>query len=126
FEDVRRYLAGGAAETEAFDRARIEAARRQHEYNKRLPEPPLTFIGHHDPATAVRPVPDGEILEGLGSSPGRVMGRARIVEDLVWQADEFEAGEILVTRFTDATWTPLFAIAGGVVTDIGSMLSHSS
>ncbi len=71
-------------------------------------------------------MPDGEILEGLGSSPGRVMGRARIVEDLVWQADEFEAGEILVTRFTDATWTPLFAIAGGVVTDIGSMLSHSS
>ncbi|MYS52828.1 phosphoenolpyruvate-utilizing enzyme, partial [Streptomyces sp. SID6013] len=38
----------------------------------------------------------------------------------------FEAGEILVTRYTDASWTPLFAIAGGVVTDIGSMLSHSS
>lgn len=54
------------------------------------------------------------------------MGRARIVEDLVWQADEFEAGEILVTGYTDASWTPLFAIAGGVVTDIGSMLSHSS
>ncbi|PIM71528.1 phosphoenolpyruvate-utilizing enzyme [Streptomyces sp. JV178] len=126
FEDVRGYLAGDATETAAFPRARIEEARRVHEYHKRLPEPPLTFIGHHDPATAVRRAPDGARLEGLGSSPGRVVGRARIVEDLVWQADEFEAGEILVTGFTDATWTPLFAIAGGVVTDIGSMLSHSS
>lgn len=63
---------------------------------------------------------------GLGASPGRVVGRARIIEDLVWQADEFQVGEVLVTRFTDASWTPLFAIAGAVVTDIGSMLSHSS
>jgi pyruvate,water dikinase len=54
------------------------------------------------------------------------VGRARVIEDLVWQADEFQVGEILVTHFTDASWTPLFAIAGGVVTDIGSMLSHSS
>lgn len=126
FEDIRAYLAGELSEAEAFDRAKIDGARRLHEYHKRLPEPPLTFVGEHDPASAVRPVPDGEHLEGLGSSPGRVVGRARVVEDLVWQADEFQAGEILITRYTDATWTPLFAIAGGVVTDIGSMLSHSS
>ncbi|MFI8849566.1 PEP/pyruvate-binding domain-containing protein [Streptomyces sp. 891-h] len=126
FEDVRAYVAGEDSEAVAFDRAKIDAARRLHEYHKRLPEPPLTFVGEHDPASAVRPVPDGERLEGLGSSPGRVVGRARIIEDLVWQADEFQAGEILITRYTDATWTPLFAIAGGVVTDIGSMLSHSS
>jgi pyruvate,water dikinase len=126
FEDVRAYLAGDADEAAAFDRGKIDGARRLHEYHKRLPEPPLTFVGEHDPATAVRSVPDGALLEGLGSSPGRIVGRARVIEDLVWQADEFEAGEILVTRYTDATWTPLFAIAGGVVTDIGSMLSHSS
>ena len=126
FEDVRRYLAGDAEETEAFDRARIDEARLVHEYHKRLPEPPLNVIGTHDPASSKWQVAEGGRMEGLGSSPGRVVGRARVVEDLVWQADEFEAGEILVTRYTDATWTPLFAIAGGVVTDIGSMLSHSS
>ncbi|UNS99808.1 PEP-utilizing enzyme [Streptomyces tubbatahanensis] len=126
FEDIRGYLAGTASEAEAFDRSGIERARRLHEYHKRLPEPPLTFVGTCDPTAAVRPVPDGERLEGLGSSPGRVVGRARVIEELVWQADEFQAGEILITRYTDATWTPLFAIAGGVVTDIGSMLSHSS
>ncbi|EST35960.1 hypothetical protein N566_16915 [Streptomycetaceae bacterium MP113-05] len=126
FEDIRSYLAGDTDEATAFDRAKIDEARRVHEYHKRLPEPPLTLVGGHDPATAVRPVPDIARLDGLGSSPGRVVGRARLIEDLVWQAGEFQEGEILVTRYTDATWTPLFAIAGGVVTDIGSMLSHSS
>ncbi|OEV02444.1 PEP/pyruvate-binding domain-containing protein [Streptomyces oceani] len=126
FEDVRSYLAGNAEELAAFDRRSIDEARRLHEYHKRLPEPPLTFVGEHDVNRAVRAPVDGTKLHGLGSSPGRIVGRARIVEDLVWQADEFQAGEILVTRYTDASWTPLFAIAGGVVTDIGSMLSHSS
>ncbi|MEU9879187.1 PEP/pyruvate-binding domain-containing protein [Streptomyces phaeochromogenes] len=126
FEDVRAYLAGDAPEREAFPRAELDERRRLHEYHNRLPEPSLTFIGEHDITRAVRPAADGAHLVGLGSSPGRIVGRARIVEDLVWQADEFLPGEILVTRYTDASWTPLFAIAGAVVTDIGSMLSHSS
>ncbi|MFI6053205.1 PEP/pyruvate-binding domain-containing protein [Streptomyces violascens] len=126
FEEVRRYLAGDEPAPAAFPRQRIDERRRAHEYRSRLPEPPLTFIGEYDATTGVRAVADGARLEGLGSSPGRVVGRARVIEDLTWQADEFRAGEILVARFTDASWTPLFAIAGGVVTDIGSMLSHSS
>lgn len=126
FADVRTYLAGTAGAREVFSRTRIDEARRTFQYYRRLPEPPLTLIGEWDVTKAVQPAADGARLEGLGASPGRVVGRARIIEDLVWQADEFQVGEILVTRFTDASWTPLFAIAGGVVTDIGSMLSHSS
>ncbi|WP_406175829.1 PEP/pyruvate-binding domain-containing protein [Streptomyces sp. NBC_00996] len=126
FEDVRAYLGGTRTGREAFSRTQLDERRRLHEYHNRLPEPALTFIGEHDPTRSVQPVAGGTRLEGLGSSPGRIVGRARIVEDLVWQADEFLPGEILVTRYTDASWTPLFAIAGGVVTDIGSMLSHSS
>lgn len=127
FADVRAYLAGAGAGREVFSRAKLEERRREHEYRNRLPEPPLTFVGEHDPARPLRSAAGGgRRVEGLGASPGRIVGRARIVEDLVWQADEFQPGEILVTRCTDASWTPLFAIAGGVVTDIGSMLSHSS
>lgn len=126
FEDVRAYLGGTRTAREAFPRTQLDERRRLHEYHNRLPEPPLTLIGEHDPTRSARTAADGTRLEGLGSSPGRIVGRARIVEDLVWQADEFLPGEILVTRYTDASWTPLFAIAGGVVTDIGSMLSHSS
>ncbi|SPT50036.1 PEP/pyruvate-binding domain-containing protein [Actinomadura madurae] len=126
FADVQEYLAGGGDAREVFSRAKLEEARRTFQAYARLPEPPLSFVGEWDVTQAVRPAPDGVRLEGLGASPGRVVGRARIIEDLVWQADEFQVGEVLVTRFTDASWTPLFAIAGAVVTDIGSMLSHSS
>jgi prodigiosin/undecylprodigiosin synthetase len=124
--DVRRYLAGHAEAEEAFARDKIDQARRLHEYQRRLPEPPLSFIGTYDVTRAARAVTSAEGVSGVPASPGKVTARARIVEDLVWQADEFQAGEILVTRYTDASWTPLFAIAAGVVTDIGSMLSHSS
>ncbi|MGW7270160.1 PEP/pyruvate-binding domain-containing protein [Streptomyces sp. NPDC054864] len=126
FEDIRTYLDGNRPAAEIFPRAALDERRRTHEYHNRLPEPPLTFIGEYDVTQALRTPDDTARLEGLGSSPGRIVGRARIIEDLAWQADEFQPGEILVARFTDASWTPLFAIAGGVVTDIGSMLSHSS
>jgi pyruvate,water dikinase len=126
FADVLEYLAGDRDAREVFSRAKLEEARRTFQGYARLPEPPLSFVGEWDVTKAVRPAPGGVRLEGLGASPGRVVGRARIIEDLVWQADEFQVGEVLVTRFTDASWTPLFAIAGAVVTDIGSMLSHSS
>lgn len=58
FEDVRRYLAGDEDAVRVFDRARIDAARRLHEHNKRLPEPPLTFVGVHDITASVRPAAD--------------------------------------------------------------------
>lgn len=35
-------------------------------------------------------------------------------------------GDILVARITTPAWTPLFALASGVVTDVGGPLSHSS
>ncbi|MFD8468735.1 PEP/pyruvate-binding domain-containing protein [Streptomyces cyaneofuscatus] len=126
FEDIRTYLAGNRDAADVFSQAKLTERRRMHEYHNRLPEPPLTFIGEYDVAQALRAPENSTRLEGLGSSPGRIVGRARIIEDLAWQADEFQPGEILIARFTDASWTPLFAIAGGVVTDIGSMLSHSS
>ncbi|RKS79661.1 pyruvate,water dikinase [Actinomadura pelletieri DSM 43383] len=126
FADVLEYLSSDRDPRRVFSRAKLEEARRTFRAYARLPEPPLSFVGEWDVTRAVRPAPDGVRLEGLGASPGRIVGRARIIEDLVWQADEFQVGEVLVTRFTDASWTPLFAIAGAVVTDIGSMLSHSS
>jgi prodigiosin/undecylprodigiosin synthetase len=131
FADVLRYLGGDEEARTVFTRQRIDAAQRLARHHDRLPEPPLTIIGTYDPAAALsRSAAAGgdgpDRLEGLAASPGRVVGRARVIEDLVWQADEFKADEIIVARFTDASWTPLFAIAAGVVTDIGSMLSHSS
>lgn len=126
FADVLGYLGSTVDAADVFSRAALDEARRTAQFWDRLPEPPLTIVGEYDVTRALPPTAEGGRLEGLGASPGRVVGRARIIEDLVWQADELQAGEILVTRFTDASWTPLFAIAGGIVTDVGSMLSHSS
>jgi phosphohistidine swiveling domain-containing protein len=67
----------------------------------------------------------GEVLTGRGTSPGRVKAMARVIH----RSEEFErlgCGEILVAHATTPAWTPLFALAGGVVTDLGGALSHGS
>jgi pyruvate,water dikinase len=40
--------------------------------------------------------------------------------------DSFSRGDILVTRSTNPSWTPLFALAGAIVTDMGNYLSHGA
>ncbi len=66
----------------------------------------------------------GDVLEGIGGSPGRVTGRARIVLDTE-NPDVLGPGDILVAPITDPSWTPLFLAAAGVVVDVGAVMSHS-
>jgi len=61
----------------------------------------------------------------MGASRGTVRARARVIRDLS-EADRLQSGEVLVCETTSAPWTPLFAIAGAVVTDSGGILSHSA
>lgn len=62
-------------------------------------------------------------LCGLAGSPGTVRGRARVLRSLA-DSSRLGRGEILVTAVTSPPWTPLFAIAAGIVTDTGGILSH--
>ncbi|MGI8926247.1 MAG: PEP-utilizing enzyme, partial [Tepidiformaceae bacterium] len=62
-------------------------------------------------------------LRGQGASRGVHRGRARIVNTLQ-QASALEPGEVLVCTITSPPWTPLFAIAGALVTEGGGPLSH--
>ncbi len=71
------------------------------------------------------PSVEGQEIKGQPASKGVVIGTARVIHDLS-EADRLQQGEILVCRTTAAPWTPLFAIAGGVVTDSGGVLSHSA
>ncbi|MEL4503476.1 PEP/pyruvate-binding domain-containing protein [Luteococcus sp. H138] len=67
----------------------------------------------------------GPVINGLGVSQGRITGPARLVcgpEDF----GEMLPGEVLVSPITTPAWTPLFAMASAVVTDVGGPLSHSS
>ena len=62
-------------------------------------------------------------LNGNGGSPGVVRGRARVIRSLA-DAERLGHGEILVAETTAPPWTPLFARAGGIVTDSGGILCH--
>jgi pyruvate,water dikinase len=63
-------------------------------------------------------------LVGLPVSAGTIEGRARVIIDMA-QAD-LEAGDILVTAYTDPSWTPLFVAIAGLVTEVGGLMTHGA
>ena len=63
-------------------------------------------------------------LAGLPVSAGTVEGRARVVVDMA-RAD-LEPGDILVTAYTDPSWTPLFVAIKGLVTEVGGLMTHGA
>ncbi|BEL04646.1 phosphoenolpyruvate synthase [Actinoplanes sichuanensis] len=68
-------------------------------------------------------LPDGA-LAGLPVSAGTVQGRARVVLDVA-DAD-LEPGDILVTAYTDPSWTPAFVTIAGLVTEVGGQMTHGA
>ena len=68
-------------------------------------------------------VPAGALV-GLPVSAGVVEGRARVVLDMA-HAD-LEPGDILVTAYTDPSWTPLFVAITGLVTEVGGLMTHGA
>ncbi len=68
-------------------------------------------------------VPAGALV-GVAVSAGTVEGRARVILDIA-EAD-LEAGDILVTAFTDPSWTPLFVTVAGLVTEVGGLMTHGA
>jgi pyruvate,water dikinase len=63
-------------------------------------------------------------LVGLPVSAGTIEGRARVILDMA-QA-ELEPGDILVTPYTDPSWTPLFVAIEGLVTEVGGLMTHGA
>jgi pyruvate,water dikinase len=70
-----------------------------------------------------RDLPPGALV-GLPVSAGTIEGRARVILEM---ADaELEAGDILVTAYTDPSWTPLFVAIKGLVTEVGGLMTHGA
>ena len=63
-------------------------------------------------------------LVGLPVSAGTIEGRARVILDLA--AADLDPGDILVTRYTDPSWTPSFVAAAGLVTEVGGSMTHGA
>ncbi len=63
-------------------------------------------------------------LVGLAVSAGTIEGRARVILDMA-EAD-LGADDILVTAYTDPSWTPLFVAVKGLVTEVGGLMTHGA
>lgn len=63
-------------------------------------------------------------LVGLAVSSGIIEGRARVILNM--EEAELESGDILITKFTDPSWTPLFVSIKGLVTEVGGLMTHGA
>lgn len=114
-----------AVATAKLDYQLIEKRKRDFEFFQKLTPPRLMTS-------------DGEIIRGkyshenlppsaipgLPVSSGVIEGRARVVLSL--EDAELEEGDILVTTFTDPSWTPLFLSCQGLVTEVGGLMTHGA
>ncbi|WP_088011877.1 phosphoenolpyruvate synthase [Gottfriedia acidiceleris] len=65
-----------------------------------------------------------EAIVGLAVSTGIIEGRARVILNM--EDANLEDGDILVTSFTDPSWTPLFVAIKGLVTEVGGLMTHGA
>ncbi|MBU7320218.1 phosphoenolpyruvate synthase [Paenibacillus oleatilyticus] len=65
-----------------------------------------------------------EAIVGLPVSSGVIEGRARVILNM--EEADLEDGDILVTAFTDPSWTPLFVSIKGLVTEVGGLMTHGA
>jgi phosphoenolpyruvate synthase/pyruvate phosphate dikinase len=90
-----------------------------------LPDAVLPVRPPYQDDTVSTPTQAGNRIIGLGASPGRVSGRARLVRDLS-SLLELQPGEILVAENAGPQWTPFFPALGGLVLDSGSLGQHAA
>lgn len=111
--------------TNKLDYDIIMKRKEEHKLNEKL-TPPRVMTSDGEIITGKykqENIPAGAI-PGLPVSSGVIEGRARVIlnmEDAV-----LEAGDILVTSFTDPSWTPLFVSVKGLVTEIGGLMTHGA
>lgn len=120
FEELRE-----AARTKTFDYNKILNREEEFEVYEKLTPPRLItsegeiIPGEYDPGKA----PKGALI-GIPASSGVVEGRARVILRL--EDAELSKGDILVTRFTDPSWTPVFVSISGLVAEVGGIMTHGS
>ena len=88
--------------------------------------PPRVLTSDGEAVTGAYRRDDGPAgaLIGLPVSAGTIEGRARVILDMA-EAD-LEAGDILVTTFTDPSWSPLLVGIAGLVTEVGGLMTHGA
>jgi phosphoenolpyruvate synthase/pyruvate phosphate dikinase len=114
-----------AVRTGRLDRDVLARRKREHQHFGRL-TPPRVITSDGEILTGRykhEDLPAGAIA-GLPVSSGVIEGRARVI--LSMEDADLEEGDILVTPFTDPSWTPLFVSIKGLVTEVGGLMTHGA
>ena len=120
FEEFRDLVRTNQADDQ-LSRQRRDAFR---SYQALTPPRVLTSDGEAVAGTYRRAGVPAGALTGLPVSAGAVEGRARVILDMA-EAD-LETGDILVTAYTDPSWTPAFVAIKGLVTEVGGLMTHGA
>ncbi len=133
--ETLEFLSGGTVSIDL-----IPVREETYQRYKALPPYPSVICGHFDPFRWAKDpnrrsdiydqhtslsTQSSETIKGAAGSAGCVEGLARVMAGPE-ESDQFQPGEVLVTRMTDISWTPIFPHAAAVVTDIGAPLSHAA
>ncbi|SHN61987.1 pyruvate, water dikinase [Paenibacillus sp. ov031] len=93
-------------------------------YEKLTPPRVLTSDGEIITGQYKRENMSAEAIVGLPVSSGVIEGRARVIFNI--EDADLEDGDILVTPYTDPSWTPLFVSIKGLVTEVGGLMTHGA
>ncbi len=93
-------------------------------YEKLTPPRVITSDGEIIAGKYKRENLPAQAFAGLPVSSGVIEGRARVIFNM--EDADLEDGDILVTSFTDPSWTPLFVSIKGLVTEVGGLMTHGA
>lgn len=111
--------------TRKWDEQMISKRKEEHQWHKKLTPPRLiTSEGEMITGGYRRDNLPAGAIAGLPVSSGVVEGRARVVLSL--EEADLQAGDILVTAYTDPSLTPLFVSIKGLVTEVGGLMTHGA
>jgi len=123
-EEIKALAAGERQDWRGLVAERREENRRE----KRRRQIPRLLLSDgrifFEGVAAATPETSDKTIAGSPVSPGVVEGTVRVVFDP--HGAQLLPGEILVCPGTDPAWTPLFLVAGGLVMEVGGLMTHGS
>ncbi|SHG73401.1 pyruvate, water dikinase [Chryseolinea serpens] len=124
-EELRQVIAATASDGDRMDYQVINKRKDDYKlYQKLTPPRVITSDGEIMTGAYKREnLPAGAIV-GLAVSSGVIEGRARVILNM--EDADLDEGDILVTAFTDPSWTPLFVSIKGLITEVGGLMTHGA
>ena len=107
----------------------IDSRKQQWDRESELNIIPYLVYGNPDPSQVMfdpSTLQASNVLSGIGTSRGQIEGTVKVVLNLQQNVENIDKETILVVPYTDAGWSPLLALAGGLIAEVGGSLSHGA